>query len=264
MRLLKGSVMSMINDFTPIIHTLEGRPIKLWAVADVHIGAKEADVEGFSKFIDRIRDEDDSYLVIVGDVLNFGVRDSVSNVYEGTLPPSAQIDAVVELLTPVKGKILGCVGGNHEYRAIKAVDMDPLFQVLSIMRIPEVYRQNFAFLRINLERGNTKDHYALYLTHGKSANKQKQFAQGAIEGVDAIICGHTHSGSVQKHARMVLTNRNNVILKPLVSLTATSWLTYGGYAARGQLTPSATSDPQALLLDFTGSNSREGNISVIW
>lgn len=254
----------MIDDFTPILHTLEGRTIKLYAIGDVHIGAKEADLEGFSSFLRRLESEPDSYMVIVGDVLNNGIKDSVTNVYEETMPPSVQVEYAAELLEPVKDKILGCVGGNHEYRSIKAVDYDPLFQVMTLLRIPELYRQNFAFVRINLERGKTKDHYALYLTHGKSANKQKQFAQAGVEGVSAIVQGHTHNGLIQKHSRMVFTKRNRVILKPIVSLTATSWLTYGGYAARAQMIPSVTSDPQALLLEFTGTNQRDGSISVIW
>ena len=253
----------MIDDFTPILHTLEGRTIKLYAIGDVHIGAKEADLEGFSSFLRRLESEPDSYMVIVGDVLNNGIKDSVTNVYEETMPPSMQVEYAAELLEPVKNKILGCVGGNHEYRS-RVVDYDPLFQVMTLLRIPEMYRQNFAFVRINLERGNTKDHYALYLTHGKSANKQKQFAQGGVEGVSAIVQGHTHNGLIQKHSRMVFTKRNRVILKPIVSLTATSWLTYGGYTARAQMIPSVTSDPQALLLEFTGTNQRDGSISVIW
>lgn len=254
----------MLDDFTPIVHRLRGRPVKLYAVADVHIGARECDLDGFSAFLKRIEGEPDSYLVIVGDMLNNGIRDSVTNVYEETMPPRAQVDLAAELLEPVKGRILAAVGGNHEQRSVKAVDLDPLFQVFSILRIPEVYRQNFAFVRVILERGGTRDHYALYLTHGKTANKQRRFAQSAIEGVDAVIAAHTHNGSVEKHARMVLSTRNAISVKPLISMTATSWLKYGGYAARGQIIPSATSDTQALLLDFTGTNARDGQISVIW
>lgn len=254
----------MIDDFTPIVHRLRGRPVKIWAVADVHIGARECDLDGFSAFLKRIERDGDSYLVIVGDVLNNGTRDSLTNVYEETMPPSAQVELAAELLEPVKDRILGAVGGNHEQRSAKAVDLDPLFQVFSILRIPEVYRQNFAFVRIVLERGNTTDHYALYLTHGKSASKQRRFAQSAVEGVDAIIAGHTHNGSVEKHARLVLSNRNAISIKPLISMTATSWLNYGGYSARGQFIPSATSDPQALLLGWTGSNNKDGSIQVIW
>ena len=105
----------MIDDFTPILHTMEGRTIKLYAIGDVHIGAKEADLEGFSSFLRRLESESDSYMVIVGDVLNNGIKDSVTNVYEETMPPSVQVEYAAELLEPVKDKILGCVGGNHEY-----------------------------------------------------------------------------------------------------------------------------------------------------
>ena len=253
----------MMDDFAPIIHRLDGRPIKVWAVGDVHIGAKECDLAGFEKFLKRIESEPDSYIVIVGDVLNNATRASVSNVYEETLPPSLQIEAAVELLEPVKDRILGAVGGNHEQRSLKEVDLDPLYQVMVMLRIPELYRQNFAFVRVTLGTG-TYDQYALYLTHGRSASKQRKFAQAAIEGVDAIITGHTHNGLVEKNARLVFTQKNNVKVKPLIALTATSWLDYGGDAARSQLLPTAAGNPQALLLDWTNSNNTKGQISVIW
>ena len=43
--------MLMLDDFTPIIHELPGRTIKVWAVADVHIGARECDMDGFKRFL---------------------------------------------------------------------------------------------------------------------------------------------------------------------------------------------------------------------
>ena len=39
---------------------------------------------------------------------------------------------------------------------------------------------------------------------------------------------------------------------------------FGGYAARSCFKPTATSDPQALLLEYTGTNNRKGQISVVW
>jgi len=254
----------MIDDFQPIIHKLRGRPIKLWAVGDVHIGAKEADISGFEAFLKRVQADEDSYLIVVGDVLNFGVRDSVSDVYAETMPPSAQIEYATELLYPTKDRILACVGGNHEHRGVKSVDLDPLYQVMVMLRIPELYRQNFAFLRVILLNGNICDRYALYLTHGKSAAKQKKFSESAIEGVDAIVCGHTHTGSLTKNARLVFNESNRIFVKSQVSVTACSWLKYGGYASRSQCLPTVTSNPQALLLDYTGSNASKGKIQVIW
>lgn len=253
----------MISDFVPIVHELDGRTVRVWAVADVHIGSRECDLEGFRAFLRRIAQSPNDYVVLCGDMVNNGIKDSLTNVYEEVLMPQAQMDKAVELLEPVKDRILGAVGGNHEARSRKAVDLDPMYTIMAILGIPHLYRVNFAMLRINLRRGKTKEHYALMLVHGKTENKKRQFAY-AIEGVDAIISGHTHNGIVEKPARLVFTTNNTVKVKPLVSLTATSWVSWGGYATAGLYKPVATSDPQCLELEFTGSNDKEGRIRVHW
>ena len=253
----------MLDDFTPIVHKLDGRTIKVWAIADVHIGAKESNISAFTSLLGRVRNDDDSYVVLCGDIVNNGLKDSLTNVYEETMPPSAQIDLAVELLEPVKDKILGAVGGNHERRTKRNADIDIMLYICSLLKVPEIYRPNLAFIRVNLERGNTKDHYALLLAHGKTANKQKYFSY-AIEGVDALICGHLHQGNIAKNAKLVFSASNTVSVKPFINMTATSFLSYGGYAAQSLMLPSATSDPQCLILEFTGSNAKQGRISVSW
>ena len=231
----------------------------------MHIGAKEADIDDFKAFLKRIEQDEDSYLVIVGDLLNNGLKDSLTNVYEETMPPHAQVEKAVELLTPVAGKILGCVGGNHELRTKRGVDIDIMAQVMTLLGKPELYRPNMAFIRVRLknENASTSDTYSLLLVHGKTENKKRRLAY-AVEGVDAIISGHTHNGSVEKPARLVFSGQNKVSVKPLVSLTACSWLSYGGYAARGLMLPSATSSPQCLVLEYINSNDRRGTIRVAW
>ncbi len=102
------------------------------------------------------------------------------------------------------------------------------------------------------------------MTHGKAEAKQKKFAQAAVEGVDAIIQGHTHDGLIRKNARMVFNSRNRIRVKSTISITASSWLKYGGYAARAQCLPVAVGAPQCLLLDFIGTNRESGEISVVW
>ena len=253
----------MISDFVPIVHTLGGRTVRVWAIADVHLGSRECNVDGFRAFIAKAAKDPDAYIVLCGDMVNNGVKDSLTNVYEEVLMPSAQIEKAVELLEPVKDRILGAVGGNHESRSRKAVDLDPMYAIMLMLGKGELYRTNFAMLRINLERGKTKDHYALMLVHGKTENKKRQFAY-AVEGVDAIVSGHTHNGIVEKPARLCFTQQNSIVVKPLVSLTATSWLGYGGYGAAGLYRPASTSDPQCLELEFTGSNDRKGRIRVRW
>lgn len=253
----------MLDDFTPIVHRLDGRTVKVWAIADVHIGAKECDLAGFKRHMARIAGDPDSYIVLVGDMLNNGLKDSLTNVYEEVLPPHAQIEKCAELLEPVKDRILGAVGGNHEARTKRAVDLDPMYAVMCILGKQELYRQNMAFIRVCLTRGRTKDNHTLLLIHGKSERAKRNFAY-SLEGVDAVISGHTHNGIVEKPARIVFTGGNRVVIKPLVSVTATSWLDYGGYAAAAMYRPAATSAPQYLELEFSGSNAVDGQIRVVW
>ena len=253
----------MIDDFVPVKHVLEGRTIKVWAVADVHLGARECDLEGFRAFLKRIEADPNSYMVICGDVLNNATRDSVSNVYLETLSPSEQVDLATELLRPVKDRILGAVGGNHERRSLRAVDLDPLFVVFCRLGIESVYRQNFAFVRITLEENGSRCDYALMLLHGKTEGKRKAFDY-AVEGVDAIIGAHTHMPNVAKNAKLVFTTKSKVKVKPFVSVTAPSFLKFGGYAAANLYKPTAVSCPQYLLLEFKPGNQRDETITVVW
>lgn len=254
--------MLMLDDFIPIVHQLDGRTIKVWAIADVHLGSPSADVDGLQKFLDGLTEDD--YLVIAGDFLNNAVKSSVSNVYLETMPPSAQVEYASKMLEPVADKILACVGGNHERRSKKEVDLDPLYQVMCIIRKPEIYRPNMAFVRVNLTRGNTKDHYALMVTHGKSLNKRKNFVS-IVEGVDAVITAHTHTPDVMfAPSRIRFNESNKISFHNVISLCACSWLKAGGYSLSGLLTPQITSRPQCLELEFTGSNSRRGQIRIAW
>lgn len=240
---------------------MDGRTIRVYAIADVHIGARECDLDGFRSFLAKLGSDD--YIVLVGDIINNGLKDSLTNVYEEVIPPSAQIEKAVEILTPVKSKILGAVGGNHEARSRRSVDLDPAYAIMLMLGKGELYRTNFAMMRVILEKGRTKQRYSMMLIHGKTANKKRQFAY-SVEGVDAIVSGHTHEGEVSKPARLVFTTRNRVMVKPLISLTATSWLTYGGYAAAALYRPTATSCPQCLELEWVNSNDVEGRMHVVW
>ena len=143
--------MPVLDDFQPIIHELKGRTIKVYAVADVHIGARECDLDGFEAFLHRIAKDKDAYIVLCGDLCNNGIAGSHSSVYEEVIMPGmAQVEKAVELLSPIKDRILGAVGGNHEARSRKAVDLDPMYAIMLMLGKGELYRTNFAMLRVNL------------------------------------------------------------------------------------------------------------------
>ena len=253
----------MLDDFTPIIRELPGRTAKLYAIADVHLGSPECELDEFIQFLAKIKQEPDSYICVVGDLLNNATRSSVSNIFHETMPPSMQVEYAAQLLEPIADKIIACVGGNHERRSRKEVDLDPLYEVMCLIRKPELYRQNMAFVRLRLTNGKAKDSYGIMLTHGKSLAKRNKFVS-IVEGIDAAIVAHTHTPDVLMPSRIRFTVKNNVEVHDVVSLTACSWLKPGGYSLSGLYAPQATSRPQCLELEFVNSNDIQGRVRVIW
>lgn len=254
----------MLDDLDLIIHELEPRDVTVHAISDVHLGSKECELDKFKAYLKKLAADPNAYVVLCGDIINNGVKNSLTNVYEEVIPPSAQVDLAVELLAPLaqQGKILAAVSGNHEARSRKEVDLDPMFTICAILRIPELYRQNMAFVRIRMKSGKIRTVYTLMVTHGKSRAKMEKF-QYSIEGVDAIISGHTHDAQIAKPARIVV-GKDRVSIKPIVTITATSWLGLGGYGLAGLYTPKSTSCPQHLLLEWKNSNAMKEEIRVIW
>jgi hypothetical protein len=119
--------------------------------------------------------------------------------------------------------------------------------------LEHLYRENLAFvkLRIGDQKGNgsTNPTYTLAVTHGAgggalsggTVNRNERFGY-AIEGVDALIVGHSHKPIITQPAKLVVDHANNrVTTKPFKVVVSTAWLDYGGYAAQKMLIPGSHS-----------------------
>ena len=184
---------------------------------------------------------------------------------------------MVEMLTPIKDKILCAVSGNHEARTAKDTDQDIMGDIMCKLDLEDYYAEDIAFLKLEIGRRATRDipitSYTMAVTHGSgrgiytgaTVNRNERFGY-TIEGIDALIVGHTHKGTISKPKKIVVDSNNNVIrTKQLVVVSCTAWQQYGGYAARKMLLPSSESDaeqPQTLLL---GCNKHgDKRITVVW
>ena len=120
----------MLNDLIPIRKTM---PIKefpdgitIIPLADAHYGSAEFNEPKWHRVIQRIQDDPSCFCVLVGDLIDNGLKNSVTNVYRQTAMPRDQKRWLANELTPIKHKILAAVGGNHERRTAREVDADPL------------------------------------------------------------------------------------------------------------------------------------------
>ena len=262
----------MMNDFILIQHKFDDA-ITIYPVGDVHLGAIEHCGHAWNSFCEMIRKDKNKKIILVGDLLNNATRSSVSNVFEETLRPREQKKRMVEYLEPIRDHILCAVSGNHERRSGKDADNDPVYDIMTKLDLEDYYRVNAAFMKIQIgERSNApnKGHctYTFLVTHGAgggiytgaAVNRNERFGN-VVEGLDCLIVGHTHKGTVSRPSKIVIDAQNNkVTMKNYTVVSSVSWLNYGGYALQKMLLPSDVAKPQRIILD----GKAKKNLEVRW
>lgn len=233
--------------------------IQIVPLGDLHIGASNCMYKEIKDIIDYIANNENVYTVLLGDIIDNGVITGkvASAVYDNQLSPMQQIQKAVELLSPIKNKILGVVSGNHEFRSSKAIDVNPLYLVCSELGIQNLYNDSMGIIKIQLGIDGRKDHkslqcYTLLIHHGKgtaeSAIKKDHEFINQFEGIDCIITGHTHQSRVAKFKKLVVNKYSNVVTeKDITVIVCNSFLKEAEYGLQNMLV-GANNDP--LMFDL--------------
>ena len=249
----------MLSDLTIIQHHFPDRPnLKIYPISDVHLGAAEHMRSEWESLVKTIMDDPTARVILGGDLINNATRNSVSNIFEETMRPREQKAAMVEMLRPIRDRILCMVSGNHERRN-KDVDDSPAYDIVAKLDIEDLYRENVAFVKIQMGKaemsGLKNPTYIICVTHGAGGgvltggvvNKAERFGY-VIDGADALILGHSHKPFITQPAKIKIDPYNNkVALKPFKVISMTSFLSWGGYAAQKMLPPTSYA-PQILTL----------------
>lgn len=252
-----------------ISHKIKEFPfIEIYPICDLHVGSKEFQEAEFQKTSRYIMAEPNRFVVLAGDIVDNGVKSSVTSPYEALMQPREQRIYAAELLYPLVSRVLCVVPGNHCYRSIKDVDADPMEIIASKLNIEHLYRPDIAFLKLDV--GERTDHtkrpprYCVAVTHGAGngsllgagLSKSESFALSL--GVDLMITGHSHRPSTAPTTRLECDMGKGVMVSREVRIMiATGWLSYGGYPARKMLKPLPIRPNHAIL------NGREFDISVV-
>ena len=248
----------LLDDFKLIKHKFEGIPyINIYPLGDAHIGSKECNLQLLKEWVEMVRQDPFGYVVVIGDMMNMGLKSSVSNIYEESLTPMQQKELCFEILNPIADKILAGCSGNHEYRAVREACMNPLYDVFCLMRIDDRYRENVCFLKLTVGKvGSNNNNYGVVLTHGKSKNKDLDWTY-AIDGSDVFISGHTHLGTHQPCGKIRMNLRDEIVSKVNYQhIVVLPFQEYGGYAVRSKYRPNASGQFQRI--QFDASSKRVG------
>ena len=248
----------MLDDFTLIKSSFPSAPfINIYPLGDVHIGSKECNMDLLNNWVQMVKDDPFGYVVIVGDTMNMGLKNSKTNVYEEVLNPMEQKELCFEVLNPIADKILAGCSGNHEYRANKEVGMNPLYDVFCRMRIEDRYRQNACFLKLTVGKvGSNNNTYGIVLTHGKTKNKDLDWTY-AVDGADVFISGHTHLGTHQPCGKIRMDlSHDTVKTVPYQHIVVLPFQEYGGYSIANKYKPNCLGQFQRIYFD--GSSKKVG------
>ena len=244
----------MKSDFEMIVRRFKDRPdIKIYPIADVHLGAIECMEDKWQKFLSMIAKNENAYLIIAGDLIQNATKTSVGNPFEQRYRPREQKRLMIEYLKPVREKILCMVGGNHERRTDKDTDSSPAYDIAAKLDLEDIYRENIAFLKLQFgdssKCGRENPCYTFAVAHGfgssiyttNAAMRAERFGM-AIDGIDAIIAGHIHKPQEFPVGKYVVDKQNEkVTQKPFEVVICTSWLENSGYGVQKLMQPVAFS-----------------------
>ena len=231
----------MLNDLDVIVKTYPKSwdRIHLYALGDIHVGSAQFDEDSVRKKVKLIQDDPVGVVSLCGDLGDYGLKNSKTNVYQATMQPKEQQQFIFDLLSPIKDKIVSCVPGNHEERLTRETGIDPMLTIACRLGVEECYRENVAIvklcfgLRANKSPATKQQNTFIVLTtHGTTRNKNHKFNL-CFEGVDACISGHVHQPSYSPHGKIRINGHTatakHVAYKELV---VDANLSPGGYSIK--------------------------------
>lgn len=233
----------------------------LYTLADLHIGDERSKTAEIAQRIQQIKDDPYGLCICNGDLLNTATKTSVSDIYSEQLSPMQQMQAAVDLLLPIKDKIIAATTGNHESRVYRTDGIDIMRLVCRELGIEDKYGTDgvLVFLRFGERRGNDmhkkenrnpRQWYSIYATHG-SGGGRKEGAKAirladmaSVVDADIYIHSHTHLPMVMKQA-FYRADSSNCCAKRVEKLfvNTSALLDYGGYGQAQEFKPASDSNP---------------------
>lgn len=240
------------------------KEIRIEIFSDLHLGSKKCDYKGIQERIEKVRTNENTYAIILGDLLNNSTKTSVGDVYEEELTPMQQVKKATMLFEPIKDKILGVCSGNHERRSYKTDGIDLLYFMCAELGIADKYDYCSCLLFIRFGQNPThprsgkdtrKMCYSLYMTHGdgqggrtiggKANGLQRR---GQVVDADIIVTGHTHAPLSFRDCFYRIDYQNSsVVRKEQLFVNASSTLDYEEYAELYGMRPSSKKSPIIVL-----------------
>jgi hypothetical protein len=213
--------------------------IEVLHMTDTQYGHVCCNVPALVKYRDWVLAEPYRYVLFGGDMIDAGHIFSPGQPWEQICEPQGQVYKFCELMAPLRSRILGYVGGNHERRTIKTFG-DAGLLIASLLQIPYSSGQQF----IDIQYGK-HDPFNFFLWHGRGAARTPgaklmmlYYAMRELSGgAHVTLVGHLHSAMLywathRKHFS------DRIVDQKICGAMSSSFLEYmGSYAEVAGMSP---------------------------
>ena len=238
---------------------VEFKSIKVLALSDFHIGDELCNLKLIKEVLQEVKESDNTFIILNGDLINNATKNSVSDVYSEKLTPMEAIVKLCDLLEPIKDRILVIHPGNHENRTYKDDGIDIIRLVAKQLGIEDRFSDGWWYLYLTLGLGQ-KGRPVMYTITGihgygggrKNGGKINNLVEMGDKVIaDVYVMGHTHTPIMTRNTIFTPDFQHRTLVKrDKYYLMTNSFLDYGGYGEMLGYTPSTT-DHQEMILDGT-------------
>lgn len=234
--------------------------IRLLPLGDFHVGSPYFLEGKLKKIVRYIQEHENIYTVLLGDLVDNSIKNSIGNVYESELTPQEQLEYLMEVLKPIQKKILGIVSGNHEKRTLRTTGLDILAILASFFNC--FYDRNLLVLDLNVGNkaatSKRRVNYVVEVVHGFGGgrtpggklNNAFKFAN-LVANADIVLTGHVHMPLSGENTVLLVDKRNKTLITHKQEvLTVSSLLGWEDYAQEKALKPPSHSIYEIILNGF--------------
>jgi hypothetical protein len=199
--------------------------LELIHITDVQFGHISCKVNRVIEYRDWILKEPNRYVVFGGDIIDaYALGRSPGSPWEEIGDSQTQANHVAEIFGPIRHRILGYVGGNHERRGFGSFG-DLGVYIANLLQIP--YSSGQQYIDIHFGKwGPFKGH----LWHGKGAAQSRGGQMNMVfemmrqSDADIVWVGHLHQALMTYRWRRERDNSGNVVFKKQAGVMSTSFL----------------------------------------
>ena len=239
----------------------EADEVIIYPLGDMHIGDAYSSKSELLRIINIIKETPNAYTILNGDLVDNATTSSIGDTYSAQLSPMSQIMVALELLEPIKDKIISVTSGNHELRSMKSDGLDiTQFLCAHLNILPRYDREGcYIFLTTGKNGGkNSKktNHqvYGIYHTHGSGGGKRAGSTANQMEDMtgivdaDLYIRGHSHrpmAFPIDYYRSNFANHKISKVTQYMV--TTNAFLNWGGYAEQKGYRPTTIVVPEIHL-----------------